>query len=654
MKGAVRLFASALVTLVLGAGILAPVPAYHVERTPTADGAELITIFGHQHEPTSGAQDVDVPLVAILRDSLGDSDPRNDRLRYVWILTRTRPTPWQRAVSALSFAFFRPGSQHRAHRVPSPVLDMAAPAKSVLGNLASDSLQALQLDPMGMPVRSTTRTYRSNSSDYRKLQIFQALGALDDFKSREDAQNVLSDAELREVYSRLSLSTRTFGGLVRERSLSAYFDQQASQLQENRGHNWELLRQRAEMSGLYFEPLALAGRTPSAAVLWIAREDLATRQKQRFSGQFLGIANPWTDDRLLHWTGYTEVRYFDSDNRMAPPDAPGAQARQMIPLAFYSLDYPRVPLLLADFRDSLKPKRRELVREGADSLLTGVFGITRYGNFSFLAADTAWSFVRSRHGAANNRTARLQAYSKAREFLAADSSLSAGLKSELSRRLDHLALNPLENGASAEATVARQQYAALLAYAQSRRGLAAKLEKDRRKELEAYTRSPGIRLLSGVARILTRGPHVDPAHPNPAVLAGLDSYRRTDSEQQFLSRLLASSPRPEVVWDADAVRDSVERLSAEPAAGPQVPRLIGQVFERSADNELRAVCLRALERLNTDRASSGSPCLKCVAAHEELLRLSLDPNTAESWRELSRLYLHGGAVTPEAAIAHGE
>ena len=642
-----------MVTFVLGAGVLTPVPAYQVERAPAADGAELVTVFGRLHEP--GVKDAEVPILTILRDSLGDNDPSNDRLRYVWVLTRTRPTVWQRAISALSFAFFRPGSQHHAHRVPTPVLDMASPAKSVLGNLASDSLQALQFDPMGIPVRSTTRTYRSNSSDYHNLEVFQALGALDDFERGKDTQNVLSDAELRAVYSRLSLSTRTFGGLVQDRALSAYFDSQASQLQETRGHNWELLRQQAELSGLYFQPLALSGSTPSAALLWIDRDDLELRQQQHFHGQFLGIANPWTDDRLLHWTGYSEVRYFDSDNRPVPPGAPYAEARQMIPLAFYSLDYPRVPLLLADFRDSLKPKRRELVKQGADSLVTGVLGITRYSNFSFLAASTAWNFVRNRHGDASNRTARLQAYSKAREFLAADGSLSAGLKSELAQRLNHLALNPLENGASAEVTVARQQYAALLAYAQSPRGLAVKLEKDRRKELEADTRSPAIRVLASAARIITRGPHVDPAHPDPVLLARLDSYRRTASEQQFLRRLLASSPRPEVVWNADAVRDSVEQLAAEPAAGPQAPRLIARIFEQSANKELRAACLRALEQLNTGaRAQAGSPCVRCVAAHQELLRLSVDPNTAESWRELSRLYLQGGAVTPEPSLARGE
>jgi hypothetical protein len=86
-------------------------PSYRVEREPVADGSELITVFGRLQDPASGTQDLDVPLLTVLRDSLGDSDPANDRLRYVWILTSTRPTPWQRAASALSFGFFRAGSK---------------------------------------------------------------------------------------------------------------------------------------------------------------------------------------------------------------------------------------------------------------------------------------------------------------------------------------------------------------------------------------------------------------------------------------------------------------------------------------------------------------------------------------------------------------
>ncbi len=598
---------SALVTLLIGAGFLSqPSSSYRVEREPVADGAELVTVFGRLHDTASGPRDLDVPLLTVLRDSLGDSDPANDRARYVWILTSTRPTPWQRAASALSFGFFRAGSRRHSNHVPSPALDLASPSRSVYGNLLSDGLQALEFDPLGAAVRSTTRTYRGNSSDYSKLQVFQALGALDNLERDPASVALLPDNQLREIYSRLSLSTHTFGGLVREQQLSKYYDKETSQIQQTRGHNWDLLRQRAELNGLLFEPLALGSGTPSEALLWISRSDLDNDAPRRFDGQFLGIANPWTDDRLMHWSGYTRVRYFDSDNHPVPQETPGAHSEELIPLALYNLDYPRVPLLLADFRDGLKPKRREMVSQGATGVVTGVLGITRFGNPSFFAADAVWTFVRGRHGATVNRTARLRAYSEAREFLSVDSSLDPALQIELQRRLDHLALNPRENDVAHEANLAREQYAALLKYSQSPRG-AAKLERDRRKELEAYTQSPARRFATNLARIFTRGPRVDPERPDPVLHARLDAARRSAYHVQFLDQILASSPSPDVVWDAGVISRSIAALSSDPNAGPKAQRLVSQVCARSTDGDLRLTCLHALEGQNVQALTAAAP-----------------------------------------------
>jgi hypothetical protein len=575
-----------------------------------AGGAELVTVFARLNA-TADSGDADVPLLAVLRDSLGDNDPQNDRLRSVWILTSTRPTPWQRAASALSFGYFRAGSKRHAGRVPSPALDLATPTRGVYSSLLGDGLQALELDPLGAPIRATTRTYRTNSADYTKLQIFQALSNLDNLAVDSDASPVLPDSQLREIYARLSLSTHTFGGLVRQKYLSRYYDKETSRQQETRGHNWELLRQRAELDGLYFEPLAIGSGTPSQALLWIARYDLDTRANQRFDGQFLNIVNPWTDDRLLHWSGYSELRYFDADNHPVLRDTPGAHPVEMIPLAFYSLDYPRVPLLLADFRNSLTPKRREMVSQAITGLVTGVFGFTRFGNPSYFAADWAWTFVRGRHGAAVNRTARLQAYSGARQFLAMDSGLAPALKTQLQQQLDHLALNPRENAISHETTLAKEQYAELLHYLDSP-AAEAKLDKNRRKELDAYTRSPAARVFASIGRFFAGQPLPSPAS-DLNLRARLDGYRRSSAEMRFLSGLLAAGSRPDVVWDPNAIRRSVDDLSADPHAGPRAIHLIEQVYARAGDSELRSACWRALQVFN-QRASLATATATATAA----------------------------------------
>ena len=373
----------------------------------------------------------------------------------------------------------------------------------------------------------------------------------------------------------------------------------------------------------------------------MAQEDLKHSAEHSFDNQFLGIADPWNDERLQNWTGYTETRYLDTENRAVSPDTPGARPVEMIPLAFYSLDHPRVPLLLADFRDQLKPKRREMFLHGSSVVITGVLGITRFGNWPFFAAETTWMFVRGRHGGAVNRSARLRAYSEARAFLAVDTSLDPKLKAELLARVDHLALNPLENAAANEATLAREQYHSLVQYAQSPSGLIAKLERDRSKELASYTESRARRIFAVLGRVFNPGPPIGTATPDPVVLAKLDVYRRALYHQRYLDQLLASSPRPEVVGDVDEIRRSVEALSEMQDAGLRVPQLIGRVFARSGDSELRIVCLRALQRLNVEQARN------------ELRRLSQDPGTGEGWRELCLLYLSGDPGPVQAAATGG-
>lgn len=615
--------------------------SFRLEREPVAGGAELITLFGKLQDPVSGDERADVPILSVLRDNLGDAESDNDRLRYIWILTSTRPTPVQRLASAFSFLCFRTGTKHHSTRVPSPEMDLASPAKTVWPSLLGRGLQATELDPLGVLVRTSTRSYRGNSSDYKKLHLYQALSALDGLERADEGRDVLPDAELREIYSRLRLTDHTFGGLVRQSKLSAYYDKESSRREQILGHNWELLRQRAESAGLYFEPLGLQDAQPTEALLWVAREDLDQRADRRFDRQFLNIANPWTDERLTHWTGYSEIRYLDTEGRAASEDTPGAHGVEMIPLAFYSLEHPRAPLLLADIRNGFKPKRGELVRHGATTVMGGVFGLTRFGNWPFFVGDSALTFVRARHGAAVNRSARLEAYSDARQFLAADSSLDPKLRTELLRRLDHLALNPLENGISTEATIAKEQYARLLQYAQANDGLVAKLERDRRKELESYTRSGTWRFFAGLGRVFTRGPHTDPENPDLKDRAELASYRRASHNMRYLEQVLASGPSPEVAWDANDIRKAVESLTWESPASPRAARLIARVFSSTGDSEVRFACLRALSHLDVE------------VAHNELWRLSQDSSTGESWRTVCLLYFNGKASGAHVAALGG-
>src|SRR5436190_23298783 len=72
-----------------------------VERTPVA-GGELVTYF---HRGLSYGNPCEVPLMAVLRDTMGDSDPLNDKLRNVWVFTYRSPSIWRRAAGAVPFLY---------------------------------------------------------------------------------------------------------------------------------------------------------------------------------------------------------------------------------------------------------------------------------------------------------------------------------------------------------------------------------------------------------------------------------------------------------------------------------------------------------------------------------------------------------------------
>src|SRR6185503_15150604 len=107
--------------------------------------------------------------------------------------------------------------------------------------------------------------------------------------------------------------------------LQRYYEKQLTGARDERGHNWELLRQRVEAESLYFEPLEMPDGSATHALVWVSKADLNTRQGQSYVKRFLNIDNPWTDKRLLRWKGYTETRYFDSESRQVSQDTAGAR-----------------------------------------------------------------------------------------------------------------------------------------------------------------------------------------------------------------------------------------------------------------------------------------------------------------------------------------
>lgn len=77
--------------------------SYYWQFHPVDGSAQLLTLYCHACENTT-ASGRDIPLVAVLRDTLGDLQAKNDRVTYVWLLTYSRPI-WKSASSPLSPSF---------------------------------------------------------------------------------------------------------------------------------------------------------------------------------------------------------------------------------------------------------------------------------------------------------------------------------------------------------------------------------------------------------------------------------------------------------------------------------------------------------------------------------------------------------------------
>jgi hypothetical protein len=563
---------------------------FRLERRPVSNGAELLTVFGRLAGDASAGED-EVPLVSVLRDTLGDANPDNDRLRYIWVLTSARPSLLQRATASLPFFYFRPDLGRNADRQPAPVLDLGATSRGVWTALAGWLTQVAALDPSGALIRTSTRSYRANLLDHRRVHLLEGLAVLSQLESIPEVKTLLSEPELLEIQARLTLAGQTLGGLVNAETLPEAYFKQRTRTEEMRGHNWELLRQRAEANGLYFEPLGL-GASRTHAVLWVAWEDLGL--PRAFDGRFLGITDPYMDGRLRNWKGLTVRAYFDASGRRIGQEDPAGYSRELVPLALYSLEYPKVPLLLVDFRSAYAPKRREMLRRATADALSGVLGVSKWGNWPYLAGSWTFDFVRSRHGDANNRAARLKAFSQARRWLALDHSLDPKLREELLRRLEVLGVNPLEESVFQEAEIARRQYAALLRYAADPEGLRARLDRDRNQERTAQEHGLAARTGFRLAGMASLGLYDHKEKDNGELLAKLDRERRAYRSVRFLESIARAGAAGEAAWNLGEVKRALDELAATGFQGRSV-QVVERILQKTTDEETRALCERALE-----------------------------------------------------------
>ena len=605
--------------------------SFRVDRTPIPNGSELLTLFvSLRHPSEAGVEPQEIPIISVLRDTLGDDRPENDRLRYVWVLTYTQPILKQRIAAAIPFFYSKIGNKSRTSgKPPPPLIDLGFSDKQVWNKFFLMGVRRLFLYSNGIAFKAPARTYGQDLSDYRKAQTVKAVSALSLLTSQSGGPAPFTHQELTDLQGRLLLSGKLFGEAVDESRLKQVVEKQVVTTRELRGQNWELLRQRAEMEGLYFDPLEMPDGSATHALVWIDRNELGRNIQRPYNDRFLNLKNPWTDSVLKNWTGYSQTRFFDSENREVDEGTPGAHTVELIPLALYGLDEPKIPMMLIDFRNGLNAKRREMSRRVFDDVARNILSLSLYGDISFFLARSGLNVVTGRRGIDYNQPSRVRAYSQLKLLLAIDSSLDPELRELIGARLERVTSNPLENDYVTEVQLARDQYSALLKYANRPDGLARKIDRDRREELVNQRHSRTKILLFRAANIASLGLYTHREKFSDQTISDLDLSRSMKFHERFLFEVAKSSPRVEVAWDIDSVTRSLKFLSENSrAASNRVIRTVSQIFRQTENDEIRSLCLDSLLKINNS------------LARNELLGIYNDANTGAIWRTIAANHLH--------------
>ena len=629
-------------------------PRFRVERITLAGGADLLTIFARVDgvsetaSKTDGAQ-VDteslaeeIPLLSVLRDTLGDANRENDILREVWVHTYVRPKLAQQAAALVPFLY--KGLRVEPHvsltTPPRAIINLSDTSQPVWRRLLISTVTSALIDqPL---LKASVHNYQRNIADYRKSNLMRALTILSLYRNQLESDSPFSEAELGQMQAQLALTEKTFGGLVDQIHFGRFSERKETALNDIRGHNWELLRQQVEASGLYFEPLELSDQTVTHALLWFPADSLTNKDSTNhpFEGRFLNIKNPWQDRRLSRWEGYTETKYFDLENRIVSDDGPNGNNRavRMIPLALYGLDFEKIPALLIDFRDSANPRRRELSGRLINDITRDVLSISRFGNVYYFLVRSAFDLVTSRRGIDINQPSRLRSAAELRLLLSFNPNINDALRAELNKGLENLSVNPLENGSKAERDVASAQYRALRAYALRADGLSARLERQRGAEMAKFMHRGLDGKLLRLANILSLGRYTHREKLTPELRQQLDKERQLAYHTRFLQQLAKSTPVVEVTSKMEEVLASLRYIAENGAKkDKESAKAVASIFSRTEDVKARDLCLSALKRIGNE------------VAMREMLRIYRDATVPVEWRTACAEYL--GINSPQQSKA---
>ncbi len=536
--------------------------AYYWNSQPVSNTSQLLTLFCHGCTPGAERWE-DIPLVSVLRDTLGDRSSENDRITYVWLLSSSHLGVRQKILSAIPFFYWRvgDGSKSASFRDLAPLVNLNAPQHPTMSALSRTLIQWTAFDPLATEFRATSRSLWANQVDYQRLQLQTAISHLRKAPVSDDSSGPTSQ-EMNTVIARLELRKSTLGGLVDD-SHAARFGEENSYADERiRSRNWEVLRQLAEKTGLYFESMSLAGTRDQHAILWFPMD--GSRPESGVSlkpiWKILNIKDPWGDQRLRKQLPLVYRRAVDRNGVLLPEGEEGSRQITLTPLGMYSLNYPKQPLLLVDFRDHLHIRRHEMAQRSINELTAGVIGISRFTNWYYYAGAMLYNTVWSRQGIAVNQAARLDCYSQFRAELALDHQLDPALRQELLNRAESLAVNPLAASAMRELEAARAHFAQLQSQSGENGRLAVLIEKERRAELADFNDSTKARVAHNILHMATLGIYTQRVKPEQSTFVALDRERRLRYQLGFLDSVVKNGTEPEVAFDSSRIVSAIVQI----------------------------------------------------------------------------------------------
>ena len=537
--------------------------SYFWKSARVGDSAQLLTLFCRSCFGRD-AGDSEVPLVSVLRDTLGDRYPENDRVSYVWLLSAPHLGLGQKLLAAVPFFYWRvgEGSKDLTSHDLKPQVNLTAPLNPVMSGFTRQLVQWTAFDPLTTWVRAPSRSYQANAADDMRFHLEETISYLRHAPASNDADS-LTAGQLKTVMARLELRKNLLGGLANRKHVVELADESNFENERIRSRNWELMRQCAEKTGLYFEPFDLGGTTGRYAILWypIESQPPETGTSLKPVWRLLNISDPRADGSLQNWNGLSFQRQLDDAGRLLPIGANGAREVRMIPLAFYSLTYPNAPLLLVDFRDKLHIRRHEMLQRAINEVTSGIIGISHFTNWYYYAGAMAYNFVSSRHGSAVNQAQRLDSYSQFRADLALDRNIDRRLYAELSRRSNSLRVSPLDTTANNSTVLAQARYDLLLSQTDGGSALLARLDKDRRAEAANFGQSVKSSVAHHLLHFATLGIYTHRVRAGHFDLNQLNAQRRFSSALGFLDGVIENGTPPEAGFSAGAIRSSIVTLT---------------------------------------------------------------------------------------------